>query len=100
MGNNLCRPNPAKKPMPSKTHFTKPVVKPNLSQNSDIDPPQTEDIEYIQNQDESDAVISGPKFKDNRTFKRIKNINKYFSFVEVLGKGAFGEVSLAIHLAM
>ncbi len=52
MGNDFCRSNPVKKPMPSKTPFTKPVVKQHLNQNSDlissvIDPPQTEEIEYI-----------------------------------------------------
>jgi hypothetical protein len=30
-------------------------------------------------------------------FKRVKDINKYFLFERELGRGAFGEVWLAIH---
>jgi calcium-dependent protein kinase len=30
-------------------------------------------------------------------YKRVKDINKYFLFERELGRGAFGEVWLAIH---
>jgi hypothetical protein len=48
-----------------------------------------------------DAVFNDPniafKFQNYKTFKRIKNIDKYFAIHKELGKGAFGEVSLATH---
>ena len=46
-------------------------------------------------------MFNGPnnafKFQNYRTFKRIRNITKYFAIHKELGKGAFGEVSLATH---
>ena len=104
MGNTLCpSSSPPKKfirpPPPNPNPNPKPIPKPDTTPSA-VDP-QPQEINYIEDKEENDVVFAGPnnafQFKNYKTFKRIKNINKLFVIQRELGKGAFGEVSLATH---
>jgi len=51
-------------------------------------------VSHVSKQDSARRILS---FKDFKGFKHINDIQQYYTFYDVLGKGTFGEVLRAEH---